>query len=58
MRVSGLIREALQEKYARKKRNVELLKSIGGIWADRDFDIEKYVRNLRDDNRLKRVYAK
>ncbi|MGD0134082.1 MAG: CopG family transcriptional regulator [Bryobacteraceae bacterium] len=56
--ISELVRKALREKYlddAAKRK--EALLSIVGIWKDRTDlgDTEKYIRDLRRDNRLRRL---
>jgi len=56
--LSELVRQAVREKYLDKKseRREALLSAIG-IWKDRTDlpDTETYVRNLRNDDRLKRI---
>jgi metal-responsive CopG/Arc/MetJ family transcriptional regulator len=56
--ISELVRKALREKYlddAAKRK--EALLSIVGIWKDRTDlgDTEKYIRDLRRDDRLRRL---
>jgi hypothetical protein len=46
--ISELIRESIKGKMNR--RVVEILRrteDVYGIWKDRKFDVEKYVKNLR-----------
>jgi predicted transcriptional regulator len=57
--ISELVRKAVREKYLTNssKRKEALLAAVG-IWKDRDDlpDTAGYVRRLRKDDRLKRVW--
>ena len=57
--ISELVRQAVREKYLddRSKRREALLSAVG-IWKDRTDlpDTETYVRSLRNDDRLKRIF--
>jgi len=57
--ISELVRTAVREKYlATASKRKEALLSAVGIWKDRT-DLpatEEYVRRLRKDDRLKRVW--
>jgi hypothetical protein len=56
--ISELVRQAVREKYLDKKAaRREAMLSVIGLWKDRTDlpDTETYVRNLRNDNRLKRI---
>jgi hypothetical protein len=57
--ISELVRQAVREKYLnnKSKRREALLSAIG-IWKDRTDlpDTETYVRSLRNDKRLKRIF--
>ncbi|MEW6701153.1 MAG: CopG family transcriptional regulator [Bacteroidota bacterium] len=55
-RMSNLIREALREKYMNQEKRLHRLDSIVGIWKDRSFNVDKFIRDLRKDNRRKRIY--
>ena len=55
-RISNLIRETLREKYFKKREKIGFLNNAAGIWKNRRFDTEKYIRTLRTDNRLKEFY--
>lgn len=57
--ISELVRQAVREKYLDKKaERKEAMLSVIGLWKDRTDlpDTERYVRSLRDDNRLKRIF--
>ena len=34
-------------------KNLNAVEATFGIWKDRDFEVEEYIRNLRIGNRLK-----
>jgi Arc/MetJ family transcription regulator len=55
--VSDLVRTAARERYLgdQEKRRAAMM-AIVGLWKDRTDlpDTETYVRNLRDDDRMKR----
>ena len=57
--ISELVRQAVREKYLddKSKRREAMLSAIG-IWKDRTDlpDTETYVRGLRNDRRLKRIF--
>jgi len=58
--VSDLIREAVEEKYLKGARcRVEAFRAWQAPWRDRDDigDSAEYVRRLRQDNRLERIYS-
>ena len=57
--VSELVRRAVREKYlANTSERKEALLGAVGLWKDRTDlpDTHKYVRRLREDNRLKRIW--
>lgn len=54
--VSQIIRDILREKLLHHKNKASVISDFAGMWADRDFDTEKYIRELRSTNRLKRIY--
>ena len=51
--VSELVRESINEKM---KENIEKIikatKNVFGIWKDKDFNIENYIREMRKDRTL------
>ncbi len=56
--ISELVRQAVREKYLdQKSERREALLSAIGLWKDRTDlpDTETYVRNIRNDDRLKRI---
>lgn len=55
--ISSIIRDTLRDKFLNKK-HTNAVEQAAGIWKDRDFDVEEYIRNLRNDNRLKELYGK
>lgn len=55
--ISSIIRDTLREKFLSKKHS-NAVKETAGLWKDRDFDVEKHIRNLRKSNRLKELYGK
>ena len=55
--ISSLIRDTLREKFI-KKKHTNAVEESAGIWKDRNFDVEEYIRNLRKGNRLKELYGK
>ena len=55
--ISSIIRDTLREKFLNKKYT-NALDEAAGIWKDRDFDTEDYVRNLRKGKRLKEIISK
>jgi hypothetical protein len=62
--ISNLVRTAAREryvptKYTEEQRRADMMAAIG-IWKDRTDlpDTETYIRNLRDDDRLERLYGK
>jgi hypothetical protein len=57
--ISELVRQAVREKYLEKKaERREAMLSLMGLWKDRTDlpDTETYVRSLRNDDRLKRIF--
>lgn len=54
--ISSIIRDTLREKFM-KKKDMDAVKAAAGIWKNRNFDVEKYIRNFRDDDRLKELYG-
>ncbi len=51
--ISEIIRASIKDKY-KCKTNILLkrLNSIYGIWANKRFDVEQYVRDIRKDRTL------
>ncbi len=56
--ISELVRQALRERYLTKPGRKEAMRGVVGIWSDRTDlpDTETYIRALRTDNRLERIY--
>lgn len=58
-RISSLIIEVLKEKYFLPEKKILSLEKIAGIWKDRDFDVDEYIREKRSNKkRLNSIYAK
>ena len=57
--ISELVRRAVQERYMVKPGRREAMMAFAGIRSDRTDteDTEAYIRKLRTDNRLERIYA-
>ncbi len=36
-------------------KSLKAVEATFGIWKDIDFNVEEYIRNLRNDNRLKEL---
>jgi plasmid stability protein len=57
--VSDLVRTAARERYlyTPEQRRADMMAAVG-IWKDRTDlpDTETYIRNLRDDDRMERLY--
>lgn len=53
--VSELIRKAIKNTYKKKEEGLKVLKEAAGLWQDRDFDTQEYVRSLREDSRNYKV---
>ena len=54
--ISSIIRDTLKEKFM-KKKDINAVEAAFGIWKDRNFNVEEYIRNLRNDDRLKELYG-
>ncbi|MBI5196634.1 MAG: ribbon-helix-helix protein, CopG family [Nitrospirae bacterium] len=51
--ISEIIRESIKEKMNRKvQRIIKTLEDVSGVWKDRDFDVDGYIRVLRKDRKL------
>jgi predicted CopG family antitoxin len=51
--VSELIRESLQQKMSgRVERIIRATEGVSGIWKDRRFDVEEFVRSARRDRKI------
>lgn len=51
--VSQLIRECISiQKYNKSNELLKRMESAFGIWKDRDFDVDEYIRDLRKDREL------
>lgn len=55
-KVSQIIREILRESLLSNNKKAESISDIAGIWSDRDFDTDEYIRNLRTSKRFERLY--
>lgn len=55
-KVSQIIREILREHLLNNKNKVGSISELAGIWSDRAFDTDEYVRNLRTSKRFERLY--
>ncbi|MGA2851857.1 MAG: CopG family transcriptional regulator [Terracidiphilus sp.] len=59
--ISELVRKAARERYiyTPEQRRADMMAAVG-IWKDRTDlpDTEAYIRNLRDDDRMERLYGK
>jgi hypothetical protein len=58
--VADLIRAAVEEKYIQSARErVEAFRAWKAPWRDRDDigDSSEYIRQLREDDRLDRIYS-
>jgi hypothetical protein len=55
--VSGLVRQALRERYLGAGSRLEAMQALVGIWKDRQDlpDTDAYVREVRKGHRLKRL---
>jgi hypothetical protein len=54
--ISSIIRDTLRDKFMKKKYS-NAVDETAGIWKDKDFNVDEYIRNLRTDNRLKELYG-
>jgi negative regulator of replication initiation len=51
--ISELIREKLRKEINENaQRLIENIRKTSGIWKNRNFDTENYIRNLRKGNRI------
>ncbi len=51
--ISELIREKLRKEINKNTQKlIENIRKTSGIWKDREFDTESYIRNLRKGNRI------
>ena len=51
--ISELIREKLRKEINKNTQKlIENIRKTSGIWKDRKFDTESYIRNLRKGNRI------
>jgi len=55
-KVSQIIREILRESLLSNKNKAVSVPDLAGIWSDRNFDTDEYVRNLRTSKRFERLY--
>ena len=51
--ISKIIRESIQERMSGKTlKIIKSMERVSGIWKDRDFDVDKYIRTARKDRKL------
>ena len=55
-KASQIIREILRDKLLTNESDFYLLNEIAGIWSDRDFNVNEYIREKRKGHRLNRLY--
>ncbi|NOY52613.1 MAG: ribbon-helix-helix protein, CopG family [Deltaproteobacteria bacterium] len=51
--VSALIRYAIRTTFRTPKEGLQILKDAAGLWEDRTFETDQYVRLLREDDRVR-----
>ncbi len=50
--VSEVIRQSIRERMNRKVRKaLKAADRVFGLWKDRDFDVEKHVKDMRKDRK-------
>ncbi len=54
--ISDLIRKVLRKKLSVKGNTASAIDNFAGIWSDQDYDVDKHIRTLRTNSRLKRLY--
>jgi len=55
-KASQIIREILRDKLLTNESDFYSLNEIAGIWSDRDFNVNEYIREKRKGHRLNRLY--
>ncbi len=51
--VSEIIRESVQKKLSsRVERMIRATDSVSGLWKDRRFDVDKFIRAARKDRKI------
>lgn len=51
--ISEIIRESIKEKYQYKSNMLlKRLNTIYGIWKNKNFDTDQYIRNMRKDRTI------
>lgn len=51
--ISEIIRESIHDRMKHNKNNIKsAVNEAFGIWENRDFDTEEYVRKLRRDRQI------
>lgn len=55
-KASQIIREILRDSLLTKESDIHVLDEIAGIWSNRDFNVNNYIREKRKSSRLKRLY--
>lgn len=51
--ISQIIRKIFREYILKKK--TDSISHSAGIWSDRDFDVNEYVKNLRNAKRFEKL---
>lgn len=51
-KISQIIREILRDSLLSNKNKAVSVSDLAGIWSTRNFDTDKYVRNLRTSDRI------
>ena len=52
--VSKIIRDTLNKKFLKREKKINMVDKIAGLWADRDFRVDAYIRNLRNEDKINR----
>jgi negative regulator of replication initiation len=51
--MSEIIRESIREKMNKKTNQILIsLEEISGIWKERDFNVDRYIRTARKNRKL------
>lgn len=51
--ISEIIRQSIQEKMNRKIQKIlKATEEVFGIWRDREFDVDTYIRDRRKDRKI------
>lgn len=55
-KISQIIREILRKHLLTDSTKASSVSDLAGIWSDRDFNTEEYIRKIRSSRRLDRIY--